>query len=170
MYYINFIFLYSVLGFILESSVYKYYKVNEHSSIFTGPYTLVYGFGMLFCNLIYNFLNKFLSLNILTIILYYIVFTITTSLIEFIGGNVIHFFLKIDKWNYSKYKYSFGKYITLKNSLIWGILSLIMIFYFQPYFHKHILLTIPNYFTIIIIIFFLIDLIHLILINKKISY
>ena len=47
MYYINFIFLYSFLGFALESLYFKIHNINAHSSIFIGPYTLVYGFGML---------------------------------------------------------------------------------------------------------------------------
>ena len=49
MYYFNLIIFYSLLGFILESVVYKISKSDEHSSIFYGPYTLVYGFGVLGC-------------------------------------------------------------------------------------------------------------------------
>jgi len=160
MYYINFIFLYSILGFILESVVYKYYNVNNHSSIFIGPYTLVYGFGMLFCYLIYLHLK--LPNHIINYLIYYLIFVITTSLIEFVGGHIIHFLLGIDKWNYSYNKYSIGKYVTLKNSLIWGILVSINLYIFHPYFQKYILNTIPYYVTIIGLIIFTIDLILLI--------
>ena len=162
MYYINFIFFYSVLGFILESVYYKYKHSNDHSSIFIGPYTFVYGFGMFFAFLIFNFLNKYLSNNLFTYIIYYFIFVIATSLIEFVGGHIIHYFLKIDKWNYTKDKYHLGKYLTLKNCLIWGILVCLMIFYFHPYFDKNILSTIPNYFTIIYLCLFIIDLFLLI--------
>ena len=160
MYYLNFIFLYSLLGFILESVVYKYNNSNNHSGIFIGPYTFVYGFGMLFCYLIYIYLK--LPNNIFSCILYYLIFVITTSIIEFIGGYIIHFLLGIDKWNYSSNKYSLGKYVTLKNSLIWGILVFINLYLFQPYFDTYILNTIPNYISIIGLIIFLIDLIFLI--------
>ena len=115
---------------------------------------------MLFSYLIYKFLN--LPINILSIIIYYIIFTITTSLIEFIGGNLIHFFLKIDKWNYEKHKYHFGKYLCLKNSLIWGILVLFIIIFLHPYLNNNILLTIPKHTTIIITIIFIFDLLYLI--------
>ena len=161
MYYINFIFLYSFLGFTLENVYFKYHNINAHSSIFIGPYTLVYGFGMLLSFLIYNYLK--LPINILSIIIYYIIFTISTSLIEFIGGNIIHLLLHIDKWDYSNYKYHFGKYLCLNNSLIWGLLVLFTIFFIHPYLNTNILLTIPNNITIIIIIIFILDLIHLII-------
>lgn len=155
-YYINLIFFYSLLGFILESVVYKISNSNEHSSIFYGPYTLVYGFGVLFCILTYNKLN--LDNNIFSIFLYYIVFTIITTSIEFIGGNIINYFLKIDKWNYENHKYHFGKYICLDNSIYWGGLSLFTILNLHPFFNKFILANIPTYTTYIILIIFIIDL------------
>ena len=164
MYYINFIFLYSFLGFTLESTYYKFCNANLHSSIFLGPYTLVYGFGMLFCYLIYKILP------IHNIFVYYILFTIITTLIEYIGGNLIYLFLHIDKWDYSRYKYHFGKYICLNNALIWGLLSTFIILFIHPYLHNNILLTIPNYITIIILIVFIIDLIYLIYKNKDLYH
>lgn len=166
LYYINLIFFYSLLGFILESVVYKHSNVNEHSSIFKGPYTLVYGFGILLCILIYNYLNKYIDNNIFSYLIYYVIFTITTTTIEFIGGNIIHYFLKIDKWNYSNHKYHFGKYVCLDYAIYWGILSLFTIFKLHPFFDKFILINIPNYTTNIILIIFVIDLIYLI--KKKI--
>ena len=162
MYYFNLIILYSFLGFTLESFYYKYVNANEHSSIFTGPITLVYGFGVLACLLIYNYLPN------VNIIIYYILFTITTSLIEYIGGHLIHYFLKINKWNYSNSKIHFGKYLCLRNSLIWGLLSTYIIIYVHPYLNTNILLTIPKNTSIIILIVFTIDLINLII--KIIKY
>ena len=163
MYYINFIFLYSFLGFTLESFYFKYCNAQIHSGIFKGPYTLVYGFGMLASFIIYNNLSLILNNNIISYFLYYIIFILITTIIEFIGGHIIHLFLNIDKWDYSNNKYHFGKYICLKNSLIWGILVFIIIFYIHPYLNNNILLTIPNYSTYTILFVFLIDLIQLII-------
>ena len=157
MYYFNLIILYSFLGFALESFYFKYIDANEHSSIFTGPITLVYGFGMLLCLLIYN------SIPNTNIFIYYILFSLATSLIEYIGGHIIHIFLKIDKWDYSNFKYHFGKYICLKNSLIWGLLSTFIIIYIHPYLNNNLLLTIPNNFSFILLIIFIIDLTNLII-------
>ena len=161
MYYINLIFLYSFLGFTLESFYFKYINVNAHSSIFTGPYTLVYGFGMLFCLLIYNYLPD------LNLFIYYLLFTVTTSLIEYIGGHVINKLLKIDKWDYSNFKFHFGKYICLRNSLIWGLLSTFIVIYIHPYLSTNVLLTIPKNTTIVILIIFIVDLINLIINRLK---
>ena len=170
MYYFNFILLYSFIGFTLESFYYKLHNCNMHSSIFTGPYTLVYGFGMFFSYLFFLYLNNILPLNLHTYILYYMAFTIITSIIEYLGGNIIYYFLKIDKWNYSNYKYHFGKYLYLRNSLIWGLLVLITIIFIHPYLNNNILLTIPKNTTIMLIIIFLIDLANLILKIIKLNY
>lgn len=172
MYYIKLIILYSLLGFILESVVYKIGNDNKHSSIFYGPYTFVYGFGMLFCILIYNYLNNILNNTIFTYLLYYILFTLITTTTEFLGGNIIHYFLKIDKWNYSNHKYHFGKYICLDYAIYWGLLSLFTIIYLHPYFNKNIILTISNNTIVIFIIIILIDLIFIIknkILKKEVS-
>ena len=47
MYYIKVFLLYSLLGFIMESTLYKVKSVNKHSGIFYGPMTAVYGIGIL---------------------------------------------------------------------------------------------------------------------------
>jgi len=162
LYYINIIFLYSLLGFILESVVYKHCNSSEHSSIFKGPYTLVYGFGMLFCILIYNKLNMYFDNNFFTYLLYYLIFTMITTLVEFIGGHVIHYFLKIDKWNYSNHLFHFGKYICLDYAIYWGVLSLFTILKLHPFFNRFIINNIPSYTTYIILMVFAIDLLSLI--------
>ena len=166
LYYINLVFFYSLLGFVLESVVYKHNNTNAHSSIFTGPYTLVYGFGMLFCILCYEIGKGIISNTILSYFLFYFLFVFITSLTEWIGGHIIHYFLKIDKWNYENHKYHFGKYLCLSNSICWGFLALIIILVLHPFFVNNILANIPNYVTYIIIFVFLLDLLNLI--SKKI--
>ena len=168
MYYFNLIIFYSLLGFILESVVYKINNSNSHSSIFYGPYTLVYGFGAFLSIITYNFLNKFLDNSFFSYLIYYLILTTITTLIEYIGGHIIHYFFKIDKWNYSYNKFHFGKYICLKNSLFWGILTLFIIFNLHNFFNQNILLKIPKYVTKIIFVIFIIDLI-LVIKNKIIK-
>ncbi|MBQ8892647.1 MAG: putative ABC transporter permease [Bacilli bacterium] len=165
MYYINFIFLYSFLGFVLESFYFKITNTNSHSGIFLGPINLTYGIGMLICYLFFNLLP--LEPNIFSYLIYYIIFVFLTSLIEFMIGHFIHFILNIDKWDYRNFKYHFGKYLCLNNSLIWGILTFIIIYYIHPYFNQFIILTIPRLFTILLLIIFFID--FLILVKKIIK-
>ena len=160
MLYINYLFIYSVFGFLLESTIYKIGNYNKHSSIFYGPYTLVYGFGVLLSILVYEYLEKRIrNMNkFLKIIFYFIVFTILLSLIEYIGGNILNFIFDIDMWDYSNHKYHFGKYICLTNSIIWGVLGTINIYFIYPNLKK-VIKKIPNLYTIIIVFIFLIDLI-----------
>lgn len=165
MYYFNLIIFYSLLGFIMESVVYKICNTNQHSSIFYGPYTLVYGFGMLPCILLFNKLTSVLPNKIITIILSYLSFVIITTTIEWIGGSLIHLFLKIDKWNYQNHKYHLGKYICLDNAIYWGLLATFIVKYLHPFFNLNIIKKIPNHATIIILIIFLIDT-CLVFINK----
>ena len=47
MYYINVLYFFSLIGFIIESTVYKINNSNRHSGICYGPFTYVYGFGVL---------------------------------------------------------------------------------------------------------------------------
>ncbi len=154
-FYINFIFFYSVLGFLLESFYYKLHNAPLHSGIFIGPYNFIYGIAMISCYLLVTFLS--FPKTSLSIIIYYFIFAFVTTIIEYIGGHFIHFLLEKDQWDYSSIPFHFGKYICLKNSLIWGLLVLICLFVLEPYFNLYILTTIPNSFTIFLLILFMID-------------
>lgn len=62
--------------------------------------------------------------------------TITLSIIEYLGGNILKALFSIDMWDYSKIKPNFGKYICLQNSIIWGILGTIYLYIFKPFTDK----------------------------------
>jgi len=167
--YINYIFVYSFFGFLIESTLYKITNSNKHSGIFYGPYTLVYGFGVLLSILVHEFfLNKIkFKSKILKIISYFIIFTILLSLVEYIGGNILNLVFDIDMWDYSNHKYHFGKYICLTNSLIWGVLGTLNIYFIYPKLKK-VIKNIPSLYTYILLIIFFID--FLITIITKISW
>ena len=61
-------------------------------------------------------------------------------------------------WNYSNTKIHFGKYVCLRNSIIWGILGLAYIYIFKPFTDK-ILNQITNKEVYLFVIIFLIDLV-----------
>ena len=166
MLYLNYIFFYSILGFLMESTIYKISNVNNKSGIFYGPYTFVYGFGVLASILIYEFLEKRTTLKnkLLKLIMYYLIFTVIMSLIEFIGGELLHLIFNQDLWNYSSHSDSLGKYICITNSLIWGLLATFNIYVIYPKVKK-LLKKLPHIYTYIFILGFLIDLVFTI-INK----
>ena len=107
----------------MESTLYKITKSKNYSGIFFGPYTFVYGIGVLISIIIYEYLEKRVKIKnkFLKIIMYFLLFTIVLSFIEFIGGHLLHFIFHVDLWNYSNHHDSLGKYICVTNSLIWGV-------------------------------------------------
>ena len=77
MYYINSFFIYSILGFLMESTVFKVMGSDNHSGIFYGPMTMVYGLGALFILCIDRFLlQKLKHHKIIKVFLSFFIFTI----------------------------------------------------------------------------------------------
>lgn len=142
----------------MESVVYKVGTYNKHSGIFYGPYTFVYGFGVLSSILINEYLEKKINnkSKILKVFLYFIIFTIVLTLIEYIGGHILNFIFHIDMWDYSNKLLNLGKYICLENAIIWGILGTINIYFVYPKLKKYFK-KIPYYYTIIVLLIFSID-------------
>lgn len=165
MYYTKIFLLYSVLGFIMESTLFKVKTVNKHSGIFYGPMTAVYGVGIISIELLNKyFFKKIKCHKIIKILIEFLTLTIILSLIEYLGGNILNYLFDIDMWDYSNVKPNFGKYICLQNSIIWGILGTIYIRIFKPFTDK-LLKQITLKETYLFLTIFIIDTI-LVLINK----
>lgn len=165
MYYIKSLYFYSLIGFIIESTVYKITKSKRHSGICYGPYTFVYGFGILSLILLKKYFLDKLNLNKYSkIILTFILSTIVLTTIEYLGGNILNLIFDIDMWNYTKKSFNFGKYICLELSLIWGFLGTLYIYYIKDFFDNFLNL-IPKKLTLYIIIINILDII-LVFINK----
>lgn len=158
MIYINYLFIYSLIGFIIESTWFKILKSKAHSGIFYGPYTFVYGFGVLSSILLYEWLEKYLKEKnkYLKLLIYFIIFTILLTLIEYIGGHILKLVFDIDMWNYTSHKFHFGKYICLELAFIWGLLGTFNIYFLYPKIKK-IIDKIPSLYTYLVLFIFLID-------------
>ena len=165
MYYINSFFLYSLFGFIMESDVYKISNSVRHSSIFYGPVTTVYGFGVLSLIILDKlFLSKINCNKYFKIILTFVLCMIILSVIEFLGGNILHMLFNIDMWNYSNKPIHFGKYLCLDLCLLWGVFGVLYLYVIRKYTDK-IVNVIPKNGSILFCIIFLVDLL-MVLINK----
>lgn len=159
MYYLKLFLLYSLLGFVMESTLFKILLCKKHSGIFYGPITAVYGIGIMALTLIDKYMfSKIKKNTIIKLIIEYITVAIILTLIEYIGGNTLEYIFNITMWNYTKYKYHFGKYICLNNSLIWGLLGVFYINIFKKFTDK-LLKQINNRETILFLFIFTIDLI-----------
>ena len=74
MYYPKVFLIYSLIGFIYESTLYKIVKINKHSGIFYGPVTAVYGVGIVSIELLNNYAFKRIKTNkLLKIFIEYII-------------------------------------------------------------------------------------------------
>lgn len=165
MYYIKVFLLYSLLGFIMESTLFKIKLSKKHSGIFYGPMTAVYGVGIISIELLNKyFFKKIKCYKPLKLLIEFLTLTIILSLIEYLGGNILNYLFDIDMWDYSNIKPNFGKYICLQNSLIWGVLGTIYIHIFKPFTDK-ILKQITSKETYLFLTLFIIDTI-LVLITK----
>lgn len=166
MYYLNTFLLYSILGFLLETV--RSFLVNSKftSGILYGPWTPIYGIGIVIVILISNYLFAHLHLSrwVETFITFVII-TLILTLLEWIGGILIEKIFHTVFWNYSKEAFSIGKYISLSKSLIWGVGSILFIYVLKPLLEgviKHI----PIPVTIILTLLMLSDFI-LTFVNKS---
>lgn len=165
MYYINSLYFYSLIGFIMESTVYKISKSKRHSGICYGPYTFVYGFGVLFLILLKKYFLDRLKINkYYKILVTFILCVVVLTFVEWLGGNILNIVFDIDMWDYTKKICNLGKYICLENAFIWGIMGTFYIYYIKDFFDNFIAL-IPRKLTIVILIINLLDIIF-VFINK----
>ena len=88
----------------------------------------------------------------------FIVLTVTLTFIEWLGGILIEKLFHETLWNYKDYKYNIGKYISLEMSLVWGIVSILIIYFVKRIIDK-LEKKIPKFITIIFATLFIIDLI-----------
>ena len=162
MYYINSFFLYSLLGFIIESTLFKN-TILKPSGVLVGPITLVYGVGGLSLLLINKYiLNKIHTNKIIKLIISFILYTIAFTIVEYLCGHLCHLIFGVNMWNYTSKKHNIGKYTCLEYMPIWGLYGLIITYILKPFLDK-IIKQIPKEVTYLFIILLSLDLIITIL-------
>lgn len=157
MYYINCFLVYSFIGFLFENVVSKITGNNFESGILYGPFTPIYGIGVILILVLskHFFLNLHLPRWKETIIVFFLLIIVLTF-IEWIGGVLIEWLFGVTFWNYEKFKFHIGKYIALEISLAWGFLSLLLIYVIHP-FLDDIIKKIPNFVTWSFVILIILD-------------
>ncbi len=167
MYLLNCFFIYSILGFLLESTFTLIVSSHFSSGILYGTWTPIYGFGAILTIVISRKIFKNMHQNkFVETIVTFIILTVVLTIIEWLGGIIIENLFHETLWNYKDYKYNIGKYISLEMSLIWGIISIFVIYFIKPIIDK-LEKKIPKFITIIITILFIIDLITTTIIKLK---
>lgn len=157
-YYINVFLIYSMIGFLLETTLKTFFFPNMNNGIMYGPWIPVYGLGcclIIFCmRLVFNRIK----VNRLSkICLFFLISTLTLTILELVGGVLIEVISGKVFWDYSDLKYNFGNYIALEISLIWGVFSLIVVYLIKPFIDK-VIKKIPKYITYLVLLIFIVDL------------
>ena len=154
MYYLNCFFIFSILGHFLESFFYS----NGDSGILLGYWTPIYGIGTFIILLINKFINKFELNKILKVLYLFLFSSIILSVLESLSGYLIKWIFDIEMWNYNNHKFNIGSYTSLEMSLIWGLSSILVIYFFKPLFDK-IINKVPKIITYILAGLFIIDIV-----------
>lgn len=150
----------SIIGHFIESFFYS----NGNSGIFMGYWTPIYGIGTIIILLLDKYIDKIKINKIFKIILLFILSAITLAIIESIGGYLIKWIFNKELWYYSNHKFNIGKYTSIGMSLIWGLSSIILIYFIKPLLDK-IINKIPKIVTYILIVLFIIDIIATLIIK-----
>lgn len=159
MYYLNSFFLYSLLGFIMESTLYKNTDPSRTSGVLLGPITIVYGLGGLAIILINKYILPHLKTNkVLKVILSFIIYTIILTIIEGLSGYLCEQIFGVIMWNYTSKHFNFGKYVCLEMAPIWGLIAVLITYYLKPFFDK-IIKNIPTTITYFFLLIFSLDII-----------
>ena len=158
MYYIKCFFIYSFIGFIFETILALVMGHSPNSGILYGPFTPVYGIGVIFIIIISKYIT---ALNLkrwqeATLLFFTLAFVLT--ILELVGGLLIEKLFDIVFWDYSNLPFSFGHYVSLVISVAWGFTSLMIVYIIKPQTDK-IMKYIPNYIIYPLIVIFLTDLI-----------
>ncbi len=126
LYYSMFFFIYGFLGWIVEV-IYTGIK-NErfvNRGFLFSPFLPIYAFGAIF---LIATLSHFAN----NILLLYFSGVMATTIIEYMTAVFLENIFHVKWWDYSKMKFNFQGRVCLKNSLLFGILAVIVIKGIQP--------------------------------------
>ncbi len=154
MYYINYFFLYSILGHLIETI----FVPNFNSGILYGWWTPVYGFGVV-CILIIGSIIEHIPLTkkkLFKIFITYFSCMIILTLLELLGGYLIEWIFHQEFWNYEKYRFHIGPYISLEMANIWGIAGIIVLYILKP-ITDYLISYIPKWLTYLLLFLFFLD-------------
>lgn len=158
-YYINSFLIYSMIGFLIETCLKFFFFKGMNNGILYGPWIPVYGFGCVLIILIMRFVfNRIQVSRILKIFLVFFFSTIILTIAELLGGLLIEAIFHKVFWDYSDMKFHIGHYISLEMGLLWGVMSLVVIYIIKPLVDRMIK-KIPSIITYLVFLTFLMDLI-----------
>ena len=128
-YFLLFI-IYSFLGWLIEITI---CSIREKRYIprgfLIGPYCPIYGFASL---IMITALNKYYN----DILIVFVLSSIIASILEYFTSFVMEKIFKARWWDYSQKNFNINGRICLENSISFGFLSLILIYFVNPLFNE----------------------------------
>lgn len=145
-----FFIIYSIMGWLMEVILVSLMKKKVTARGFLiGPWCPIYGFGALFITIL---LRKYYDDPLILFIMSFLIGTILEYITSYLMEKLFH----ARWWDYSNNKFNVNGRVSLQTSLCFGLLGLILVYIFNPFFLK-IIKDIPEIvFNIIMIIIFLI--------------
>lgn len=148
-------FVYSFIGYIIEvgSIFFEQKKLCLSRGFYIGPYLPIFGFGALF--ILYplsRYQNDILELYVFSVVL--------CGILEYFTSYIMEKQYGLRWWDYSEKKYNINGRICLENLLMFGIVAVILVTFFNPLL-VNMINSLPRnvilIFGIVLIIIFAID-------------
>ncbi len=131
--------MYGLLGFLLESLWYKIFRIKSYSGFLLGPFTPIYGVGVICILLIQKYvISRINGSKLVKLIISFLIFTLVLSIIEGLGGYLLEWLFDVELWNYTNKPYHLGKYVCLEMALVWGVSSVLFIYIIKPFMDRFI--------------------------------
>ena len=117
--------LYAFFGWILEVCFYIYKtKSFVNRGFLNGPFVPIYGVSLVTLHIIlYTLIGSFVPLTFEIVFVVFLMITFIATLFELIGGMVLFNAFQARWWDYSQEKFNYKGYISLRFSMIWGVLG-----------------------------------------------
>ena len=119
---------YAFIGWILETTyVFIGTKKLYNRGFMVGPYIPIYGVGgLLITILLSRYQNSVFGLFCMSMVI--------CSLLEYFTSYIMEKLFKVRWWDYSKRKYNINGRICLETMVPFGLVSLIVIYFLNPFF------------------------------------
>ena len=123
-------FLGSIIGFIFEGvwQILKKGHWENHSATILGPFCIIYGIAAM---ILYAVSSPLKNKNIF---LLFLIFAISGSVLEFLASLFQELVFGSVSWNYKKQFLNISGRVSLKMTVVWGILGVLFIKIFYPLF------------------------------------
>lgn len=148
-------FIYCVLGYLIECI---YCSILENRIVYNrgfliGPYLSIYGTGAI-CILL--FLKKYFD----DFIALFVMASVISTILEYFASFIMEKIFNARWWDYSQQKFNINGRVCLKNSVLFGIASLFVVYLVNPFitnllfkFNRKLLIVL----TMIFFVFYFID-------------